>query len=151
MPPGVTHHTVWSPSSAALFDWFCSYGGRWQTIVLRAAASSVLLKKLREGLMVGLVCDRDLAGNGIEVDFFGERTTFPAGPATLALRAGAPLMAGANFFEGDAHRCIIRPPIDTSRQGTIKEDIARITQSSPPSSESISRPVSGTSCSRTSE
>jgi lauroyl/myristoyl acyltransferase len=114
----------------ALFDWFCSYRRKLgMTIVpLGPDAPSVLLKKLREGLMVGLVCDRDLAGNGIEVEFFGERTTFPAGPATLALRAGAPLMAGANFFEGDAHRCVIRPPIDTSRQGTIKEDIARITQ-----------------------
>ncbi len=114
----------------ALFDWFCSYRrALGMTIVpLGPDASSVLLKKLREGLMVGLVCDRDLAGNGIEVEFFGERTRLPAGPATLALRAGAPLMAGANFFEGDTHRCIIRPPIDTSRQGTIKEDIARITQ-----------------------
>jgi KDO2-lipid IV(A) lauroyltransferase len=114
----------------ALFDWFCSYRrALGMTIVpLGPDAGSVLLKKLREGLMVGLVCDRDLAGNGIEVEFFGERTTFPAGPATLALRAGAPLMAGANFFEGDAHRCIIRQPLDTSRQGTIKEDIARITQ-----------------------
>jgi KDO2-lipid IV(A) lauroyltransferase len=114
----------------ALFEWFCSYRRAlgMGIVPLGPDAGSILLKKLREGLMVGLVCDRDLAGNGIEVQFFGERTTFPAGPATLALRAGAPLIAGANFFEGDAHRCIMRPPIDTSRQGTIKEDIARITQ-----------------------
>jgi phosphatidylinositol dimannoside acyltransferase len=114
----------------ALFEWFCSHRRAlgMGIVPLGPDAGSVLLKKLREGLMVGLVCDRDLAGNGIEVEFFGERTTLPAGPATLALRAGAPLMAGANFFEGDAHRCIIRPPLDTSRQGTIKEDIARITQ-----------------------
>jgi phosphatidylinositol dimannoside acyltransferase len=114
----------------ALFDWFCSYRRAlgMGIVPLGPDAGSVLLKKLREGLMVGLVCDRDLAGNGIEVEFFGERTTFPAGPATLALRAGAPLLPGGNYFEGDAHRCIIRPPLDTSRQGTIKEDIARITQ-----------------------
>jgi phosphatidylinositol dimannoside acyltransferase len=113
-----------------LFEWFCSYRRElgMGIVPLGPDAGSVLLRKLREGLMVGLVCDRDLAGNGVGVDFFGERTTFPAGPATLALRAGAPLLAGANFFEGDAHRCIIRPPIDTSRQGTIKEDIVRITQ-----------------------
>jgi len=114
----------------ALFEWFCSYRrALGLTIVpLGPDAGSILLKKLREGLMVGLVCDRDLVGNGIEVEFFGERTTMPAGPATLALRAGAPLVVGANFFEGDAHRCILRGPLDTSRQGTIKEDIARITQ-----------------------
>ena len=114
----------------ALFEWFCAYRRAlgMGIVPLGPDAGSVLLKKLREGLMVGLVCDRDLVGNGIEVEFFGERTTFPAGPATLALRAGAPLMAGANFFEGDAHRCIMRPPLDTARRGTIKEDIARITQ-----------------------
>lgn len=114
----------------ALFEWFCSYRRAlgMGIVPLGPDSGSILLKKLREGLMVGLVCDRDLAGNGIEVEFFGERTTFPAGPATLALRAGAPLMAGANFFEGDAHRCIMRPAIDTSRQGTIREDITRITQ-----------------------
>jgi phosphatidylinositol dimannoside acyltransferase len=114
----------------ALFEWFCAYRRAlgMGIVPLGPDAGSILLKRLREGLMVGLVCDRDLVGNGIEVEFFGERTTFPAGPATLALRAGAPLMAGANFFEGDAHLCIMRPPIDTSRQGTVKEDIARITQ-----------------------
>jgi KDO2-lipid IV(A) lauroyltransferase len=115
----------------ALFDWFCSYRRAlgMGIVPLGPDAGSELLKKLREGLMVGLVCDRDLAGNGIEVEFFGEQTTFPAGPATLALRAGAPLLTGANYFEADGrHHCVIRPPLDTSRQGTIKEDIARITQ-----------------------
>jgi KDO2-lipid IV(A) lauroyltransferase len=37
-------------------------------------------------------------------------------------------MCGANYFAGDGHRCVIRPPLDTSRQGSIKDDIARITQ-----------------------
>jgi KDO2-lipid IV(A) lauroyltransferase len=114
----------------ALFEWFCAYRRAlgMGIVPLGPDAGSILLKKLREGLMVGLVCDRDLGGNGIEVEFFGERTTFPAGPATLALRAGAPLIAGANFFAGDGHVCVMRPPLDTSRQGTVKEDIARITQ-----------------------
>ncbi|HVW32042.1 MAG TPA: phosphatidylinositol mannoside acyltransferase [Acidimicrobiia bacterium] len=113
-----------------LFEWFCSYRRALGVgiVPLGPDAGSLLLKKLREGLMVGLVCDRDLAGTGIEVDFFSERTTFPAGPATLALRAGAPLLAGANYFTGDAHHCVITAPLDTGRQGTIKEDIARITQ-----------------------
>jgi KDO2-lipid IV(A) lauroyltransferase len=114
----------------ALFEWFCAYRRElgMGIVPLGPEAGTTLLKKLREGLMVGLVCDRDLTRTGVEVEFFGERTTFPGGPATLALRAGAPLMAGANFFAGDGHHCIMRPPLDTTRQGTIKEDIARITQ-----------------------
>jgi KDO2-lipid IV(A) lauroyltransferase len=114
----------------ALFEWFCAYRRAlgMGIVPLGPDAGSVLLKRLREGLMVGLVCDRDLAGTGVEVDFFGERTTFPAGPATLALRAGAPLLCGANYFTAEGHRIVIRPPLDTTRRGSIKDDIARITQ-----------------------
>jgi KDO2-lipid IV(A) lauroyltransferase len=114
----------------ALFEWFCAYrrGLGMGIVPLGPEAGTTLLKKLREGLMVGLVCDRDLSRTGVEVEFFGERTTFPGGPATLALRAGAPLLAGANFFAGEGHHCIMRPPLDTTRQGTLKEDIGRITQ-----------------------
>ena len=55
----------------ALFDWFCSYrrGLGMGIVPLGPDAGSVLLKRLREGLMVGLVCDRDLVGNGIQVEF----------------------------------------------------------------------------------
>jgi KDO2-lipid IV(A) lauroyltransferase len=114
----------------ALFEWFCAYRRAlgMGIVPLGPDAGATLLKLLREGRMVGLVCDRDLTGTGVDVEFFGERTTLPAGPATLALRAGAPIMAGANYFEGDDHHCIIRPPIDTTRRGSVKEDIARITQ-----------------------
>jgi phosphatidylinositol dimannoside acyltransferase len=85
-------------------------------------------KALGAGRLLSLVCDRDIAGTGIEVEFFGERTTLPAGPATLALRSGAPLMAATCYFDGDGHRGVVRPPIDTTRQGKLREDVARVTQ-----------------------
>ena len=67
--------------------------------------------------------------NGIEVDFFGERTTMPAGPATLALRTGAMLCTGTVYSgPGRDHRAVIDPPIDTSRCGTLREDVLRLTQ-----------------------
>jgi phosphatidylinositol dimannoside acyltransferase len=79
--------------------------------------------------LVGLVADRDLVGNGIEVEFFGETTTLPAGPAVLALRSGAALMPSA-VFQHPNRRChgVIRPPIDCTRQGRFREDVTRITR-----------------------
>jgi KDO2-lipid IV(A) lauroyltransferase len=47
--------------------------------------------RLRQGYVVPLLADRDLPGQGVEVEFFGATTTMPPGPALLALRTGAPL------------------------------------------------------------
>jgi KDO2-lipid IV(A) lauroyltransferase len=100
------------------------------TIVpLDASSGSSVMSTLRDGKLVGLLCDRDVAGNGIEVEFFGEPTTMPAGPATLALRTGARLVTGAVYSgPGRDHRAIVEPPLDTTRQGSLRTDVARLTQ-----------------------
>jgi phosphatidylinositol dimannoside acyltransferase len=76
-----------------------------------------------------LVCDRDLSGRGAEVEFFGEETTLPTGPAKLALRCGAPLLPVA-VYARDAwcHRGVVRPPVVPSRTGDERADVARTTQ-----------------------
>ncbi|MCJ7653661.1 MAG: phosphatidylinositol mannoside acyltransferase [Actinobacteria bacterium] len=51
-----------------------------------------MVSSLRQGTMLALLCDRDLKGSGVEVEFFGERTTLPPGPASLALRSGSPII-----------------------------------------------------------
>lgn len=115
---------------ARLFEWFCASRRRFGLeVATLGEAGPVLLRALRDNRMVGLICDRDLSRDGVEVDFFGERTTLPAGPATLALRTGAPVLAAACFFRpGRPNVLAFRPPIDTSRRGPLKEDVARITQ-----------------------
>jgi KDO2-lipid IV(A) lauroyltransferase len=96
---------------------------------LDASSGSTVMSALREGKLVGLLCDRDVAGNGVEVEFFGETTTMPAGPATLALRTGARLVTGAVYSgPGRDHRALVEPPLDTTRQGTLRSDVARLTQ-----------------------
>ena len=65
----------------------------------------------------------------MEVEFFGERTTLPGGPATLALRTGATLLPAAVYFRsGRDHLGVVRPPVPVQRSGRLREDIARITQ-----------------------
>jgi KDO2-lipid IV(A) lauroyltransferase len=98
-------------------------------ITLGPDAGGQVARALRDGEILALLCDRDIGGGGVEVEFFGERTTLPAGPATLALRSGAPLIPCAVYRDPDGrHRGVARTPIDTTRQGKLREDVARITQ-----------------------
>lgn len=49
----------------------------------------------------GIVCllgERDFSGHGVPVTFFGEDTTFPAGPAKLARDTGATLLVAHSWF-----------------------------------------------------
>lgn len=57
-----------------------------------------LQEVLRQGGVVCLMGERDLKGRGVEVDFFGQRTTFPAGPAQLAITTGAALHTVSSYF-----------------------------------------------------
>jgi KDO2-lipid IV(A) lauroyltransferase len=114
-----------------LYDWMVAQRqALGLTIVaLGPEASGVLLRTLRAGGLVGLLCDRDLVGNGIEVDFFGERTTLPGGPATLALRTGAALLPTAVYGgPGRHHTAVILPPVPTERTGHLRADVTRVTQ-----------------------
>jgi phosphatidylinositol dimannoside acyltransferase len=113
-----------------LFDWFCAQRARTgMTVVpLDPTAGSTLLAALRRNEVVGLLCDRDIAGGGVEVEFFGEPTTLPAGPATLSLRTGAPILPNAVYQrDGRAHG-VIRPPIVFERTGKLRADVAALTQ-----------------------
>jgi phosphatidylinositol dimannoside acyltransferase len=88
-----------------------------------------VLGALRDGRIVCLLADRDLTGDGVDADFFGERTTLPAGPATVALRTGATLLPAAVYFQaGRDHHAVVRPPVPVERTGRLRNDVARITQ-----------------------
>lgn len=98
-------------------------------VTLGPDVSGTVLRALRDNRIVCLLSDRDIAGDGVDVEFFGERTTLPGGPATLALRTGATLVPAAVYFRpGRDHLGVVRPPVPVERLGRLREDIARITQ-----------------------
>lgn len=114
-----------------LFEWFVRQRAAMgiEVVPLGDGVVHHLLAALRANRVVALVSDRDLTGDGVEVEFFGERTTLPAGPATLALRTGAVLLTCAVYFRGaGGHHAVVRPPVDVGRKGRLREDVARITQ-----------------------
>ena len=51
-----------------------------------------LFRALRAGENLVLFCDGGYRDGDVPVEFMGEATTFPAGPATLSARSGAPLL-----------------------------------------------------------
>ena len=117
---------------AEVFEWFVSVRESIgiDVVALGHDAVSVLVSALRANRVIALVCDRDLTGDGVEVEFFGECTRVPGGPALLALRTGAVLLPVAAYFRPrGGHEVVIRPPIAVERHGRLRDDISRVSQS----------------------
>lgn len=119
-----------------LYEWFVDVRTKMgvQVIPLDDRAGIAVQEALKQNCPVSLLCDRDIPRDGVrggvEVEFFGERTTVPAGPAFFALRTGAPLIPAAAYFtrRADGHHTVVRPPLVVERQGSLRDDVARITQ-----------------------
>jgi KDO2-lipid IV(A) lauroyltransferase len=112
----------------ALQGWFertrSTYGVR---IVGLREARRELGSALGRGEIVGIVGDRDIAGGGLDVPFFGSSAPVPIGPALLAIEAGVPLYAaaarrdeaaGAGHYRGGVAR------IDIPAEGSRRERVA---------------------------
>ena len=126
------HSVVEKLSSPEMFEMFLelrkNYGV--SVIPLDDQAGVAVQEALRRNKVVALLCDRDIQGNGTEVEFFGERTTIPSGPAFFALRTGAALLPlGTYFGRGfDQHETVVMPPIEVGRSGELRKDIERVSQ-----------------------
>ena len=75
------------------------------------APTQVLAERLRANKVVCLLADRDLSRNGVEVDFFGEATRMPPGPALLSAMTGAPVLPTHAFFTPRGWGLTLREPV----------------------------------------
>jgi KDO2-lipid IV(A) lauroyltransferase len=116
-----------------IVQWFIRLRNLMQIDVLvarrGARVTAQLLKRLQDGGVVALPSDRDIKGRGIAVDFFGEKTTIPAGPAALAERTGAVLLpVGTYFAEGARYEFVIEEPIEVADGETAEDRVAATAQ-----------------------
>ncbi len=114
-----------------VFEWFADFRRSigMEIVPLGPGAGTALIRALKANRPIALVSDRDIQGGGVEVEFFGETTTLPSGPATLALRTGAPLLPVAVYFRNpEGYHGVVRPPLVVERQASLREDVTRITQ-----------------------
>lgn len=84
-----------------LFEFFVAHRERLGMRIYPAApgVSLRLAEEVERGAVVAILGDRDLKGTGVEVDFFGEPTTLPPGPAAIALRTGVPVLVAGVYGE----------------------------------------------------
>ncbi|MDX1468296.1 MAG: phosphatidylinositol mannoside acyltransferase [Acidimicrobiia bacterium] len=110
-------------------DWFTRMRAECGIEVVLATGRLEVMRKLEQALVenkaVALPSDRDLRRTGVEVEFFGERTTLPPGPATLAIRTGAPLFPVGTYFEGDGYRVVVNEAIPIP-EGIPRSDQVRV-------------------------
>ncbi len=114
-----------------VFEWFEqtreSYGVEVVPLGTDAMRRLVAIATDRSAIIC-LVADRDIAGNGQTVSFFGQEASLPGGPALLSLRTGSPLLPVAIYDTGSTRECVVCPPLWPERQGKLRDDVARMTQ-----------------------
>lgn len=114
-------------------DWFTDMRAGFGIEIVLATGRVEVMRRLEEAInqnkAVALLCDRDLKGRGVEVEFFGEKTTLPPGPATLAVRTGAPLLPVGCYFDDGGYRVVVKPPLPVPDAGTRGQKVEAMTQS----------------------
>lgn len=100
-----------------------------QKIILRDGAASEIIKRLREGAIVTIATDQNALFNEVFVKFFGRWASTIKSPAVVHLRTGAPIIPVYSVREADdSHSAKILPEIMITPAGSLKRDVALITQ-----------------------
>lgn len=115
-----------------LFEWFAKLRSDlgMNVVPLGPQAAGEILAALKRNEVVCLLSDRDIHGGGVEVEFFGETTTLPAGPAMLGIRSQAAVLPVGVYFTPsiDGHHAVVRPPLALERVGGLRESVKVGTQ-----------------------
>ncbi len=100
---------------AAVYDDFVRYRSGLGMEVLALTGGPpvlpVLVERLRAGGLVCLLGDRDLRGTGATVQLLGEPARLPHGPALLARRTGARLLAVTCDYDGPTMHVRCHEPV----------------------------------------
>lgn len=87
-----------------------------------------MLRRIKQGYFVGLLCDQDPGETGIGVPFFGQMTLTPTGPAHFSLLCKLPVMTALiHETKPGRYEIIIGDPIEPDEGLNKKEAIRNVT------------------------
>ncbi len=136
-----THIGNWELGAVMLAHWgytlFAVAGvqlNRWLTPAVRETKTELaihtvspedgfrrLLRALEHNDIVALMVDGDIYQHGVNVEFFGRETSFPAGPGVLAQRTGALILCGYCERLGPGRfRIRLEPALDPAQFASVQ-------------------------------
>ena len=99
-----------------LYDRFTKEREKYNMEVIPSGAPDALdtlITRAKAGTLVAFTGERDLSKRGIEVEFFGEETRIPAGPALIAYEAKSKIIPASFYYNEDSKAaCDVFDPID---------------------------------------
>jgi phosphatidylinositol dimannoside acyltransferase len=79
---------------------------------------------LRSGGMLGVVADRNIEPNGVQIKFFGHDTMVAAGVAKMAIRARAVVIPSLCYrLPGNRYSLVFTEPIEPPNTGSSQDDV----------------------------
>jgi len=94
--------------------------------VLGASALRDVYRVLRNNGCVAIAMDRDIAGNGEPMEFFGRTAPIPVGVVELAIRTGAALVPIVLFRDGDRVRGEVFPELHWDVEAPREPEVRRV-------------------------
>jgi lauroyl/myristoyl acyltransferase len=114
-----------------LFEWYRDTRARLGISVLPLDLGGLrkVTQALRDNEMVITAIDRDIAGTGHIMPFFGRPAPIPLGPAAIALRMGVPLFPVCVYrLPDDTYMAEGTPLVIAESTGDSRADEVRVTQ-----------------------
>jgi len=92
-----------------------------------ASAMREVMKHLRSGGVIAIAIDRDLIGNGVPMEFFGQPALIPVGAVEIGIRAGAAIVPVV-LERIDRHKVagIVYPRIEYDADAPSGEEARRV-------------------------
>ena len=83
-----------------------------------------MIRHLKAGGMIALLCDRDIEGRSLRVPFCDAPASMPVGAVELAMRTGAPLVPTfAHRRNGNRYDVFAEPAVELARTGDAQADL----------------------------
>jgi len=126
-PMYIIYRPLDSPVMEDVVAWMRTHKGNF--LIPKEGATKVVRRLLKEGKVIGILNDQNVsASEGVFVNFFNRPACTSPGTAYMALRTGAPIIAGYLFRKDDGKYKFVIEPVEVISTGDFEKDLIANTQ-----------------------